>query len=196
MGARRFLARREWCGPYLPSQWPVLHTLAKPPFYMSDLAPKLTHLNDAGQPAMVNVGEKPVTARLARARAQVRLGADILALVQAGDLPTRKGPVFQTAIIAGVMAAKKTADLIPLCHPLGLDDCQVRIEVLPPDSLLIECTARVTGKTGIEMEALTGASVAALTVYDMCKALSHHIVIEEIRLVEKTGGKADFLFNG
>ena len=154
--------------------------------------PQLTHLNDAGQPAMVNVGGKATTARLARARARVRLGADILALVQAGDLPTRKGPVFQTAIIAGVMAAKKTADLIPLCHPLGLDDCQVRIEVLDNERIEIECTARVTGKTGIEMEALTGASVAALTVYDMCKALSHDIVIEEIRLLEKTGGKSDF----
>jgi cyclic pyranopterin phosphate synthase len=132
---------------------------------MSDLSPKLTHLNEAGQPAMVNVGPKAVTARVARAR-------------------------------AGVMAAKKTADLIPLCHPLGLDDCQVHIEVLPPDSLLIECTARVTGKTGIEMEALTGASVAALTVYDMCKAMSHDIVIEEIRLLEKTGGKSDFHHEG
>ena len=161
---------------------------------MSDLAPRLTHLNAAGQPAMVNVGEKPVTARLARARARVRLGADILALVQAGDLPSRKGPVFQTAIIAGVMAAKKTADLIPLCHPLGLDDCQVRIEVLDTERIEIECTARVTGKTGIEMEALTGASVAALTVYDMCKAMSHDIVIEEIRLLEKTGGKSHYQF--
>lgn len=160
---------------------------------MSDLAPKLTHLNEAGQPSMVNVGPKAVTARLARARARVRVGADILALVTAGDLPTRKGPVFQTAIIAGVMAAKKTADLIPLCHPLGMDDCQITIEAVQPDSLLIECTARVTGKTGIEMEALTGASVAALTVYDMCKAMSHSIVIEEIRLLEKTGGKSDFL---
>ena len=163
---------------------------------MSDLTSHLTHLNDAGQPAMVNVGGKAATARLARAQARVRLGADILALVQAGDLPTRKGPVFQTAILAGIMAAKKTADLIPLCHPLGLDDCQVRIEVLPPDALLIECTARVTSKTGVEMEALTGASVAALTVYDMCKAMSHGIVIEEIRLLEKTGGKSDFLHNG
>ena len=159
---------------------------------MSNLAPKLTHLNEAGQPAMVNVGPKALTARLARARARVRVGADILALVTAGDLPTRKGPVFQTAMIAGVMAAKKTADLIPLCHPLGMDDCQITIEAVQPDSLLIECTARVTGKTGIEMEALTGASVAALTVYDMCKAMSHHIVIEEIRLIEKTGGKSDF----
>ncbi|HET9505551.1 MAG TPA: cyclic pyranopterin monophosphate synthase MoaC [Hymenobacter sp.] len=162
---------------------------------MSDLAPKLTHLNEAGQPAMVNVGQKASTARLARARARVRLGADILALVQAGDLPTRKGPVFQTAIIAGVMAAKKTADLIPLCHPLGLDDCQITIEAVQPDSLLIECAARVTGKTGVEMEALTGATVAALTVYDMCKAMSHGIVIEEVRLVEKTGGKSDFRYD-
>jgi cyclic pyranopterin phosphate synthase len=163
---------------------------------MSNLAPKLTHLNDAGQPAMVNVGPKASTARLARARANVRVGADILALVTAGDLPTRKGPVFQTAIIAGVMAAKKTADLIPLCHPLGMDDCQITIEAVQPDRLRIECTARVTGKTGIEMEALTGASVAALTVYDMCKAMSHSIVIEEIRLLEKTGGKSDFRFDG
>ena len=141
---------------------------------------------------MVDVGPKTATRRLARARSRVRLGADILALVQAGELPTRKGPVFQTAILAGVMAAKKTADLIPLCHPLGLDNCQIHIRVLLPDSILIECTATVTGKTGVEMEALTGASVAALTVYDMCKALSQTIVIEEIRLLEKTGGKQDF----
>jgi len=143
---------------------------------------------------MVNVGGKATTARLARARARVILGPEIIQLVQAGDLPTRKGPVFQTAIIAGVMAAKKTADLIPLCHPLGLDDCQITIEAVQPDSLLIECAARVTGKTGVEMEALTGATVAALTVYDMCKAMSHGIVIEEVRLIEKTGGKSDFRY--
>ncbi|WP_400191577.1 cyclic pyranopterin monophosphate synthase MoaC [Hymenobacter sp. B81] len=153
---------------------------------------KLTHLNAAGQPAMVDVGLKAVTRRVARARSRVVLGADILALVQQGDLPTRKGPVFQTAILAGVMGAKRTADLIPLCHPLGLDDCQITIEVAPPDAVVIECTAVVTGKTGVEMEALTGASVAALTVYDMCKALSHDIVIEQTRLISKTGGKRDF----
>jgi cyclic pyranopterin phosphate synthase len=163
---------------------------------MSDSAPRLTHLNDAGQPAMVNVGGKAITARLARAGARVWLGRELLALVQAGDLPTRKGPVFQTAILAGVMAAKKTADLIPLCHPLGLDDCQVRIEPDGPEHIRIECTAQVTGKTGVEMEALTGASVAALTVYDMCKALSHSIVIEEIRLLRKTGGKSDYQYEG
>jgi cyclic pyranopterin phosphate synthase len=153
------------------------------------ISSQLTHIGPSGQPAMVNVGGKAVTARLARARARVVLGSEILQLVQAGD---RKGPVFQTAILAGVMAAKKTADLIPLCHPLGLDDCQLTIEVVQPDAILIECTARVTGKTGVEMEALTGASVAALTVYDMCKAMSHDIVIEQVRLVEKTGGKSDF----
>ncbi|UYZ59810.1 cyclic pyranopterin monophosphate synthase MoaC [Hymenobacter latericus] len=159
---------------------------------MSDSNSKLTHLNAAGQPAMVDVGGKAITRRVARARSRVVLGADILALVQHGDLPTRKGPVFQTAILAGIMAAKKTADLIPLCHPLGLDDCQVTIQVAPPEAVVIECTATVTGKTGVEMEALTGASVAALTIYDMCKALSHNIVIEHTRLLSKTGGKSDY----
>lgn len=159
---------------------------------MSDSTKKLTHLNDAGQPAMVDVGQKAETRRVARARSRVVLGADILALVEQGDLPTRKGPVFQTAILAGIMGAKRTADLIPLCHPLGLDNCQVTITVAPPDAVVIECTATVTGKTGVEMEALTGASVAALTIYDMCKALSHDIVIQETRLLSKTGGKSDF----
>ncbi|RPD49472.1 cyclic pyranopterin monophosphate synthase MoaC [Hymenobacter sediminis] len=158
---------------------------------MSD-SPKLTHLNAAGQPAMVDVGQKTPTRRVARARSRVVLGPDIMALVKEGDLPTRKGPVFQTAILAGIMGAKRTSELIPLCHPLGLDDCQVRIEVDGEDAVLIECTATVTGKTGVEMEALTGASVAALTIYDMCKALSHNIVIQETRLLEKTGGKQDF----
>ncbi|TGD81852.1 cyclic pyranopterin monophosphate synthase MoaC [Hymenobacter wooponensis] len=158
---------------------------------MSD-SPKLTHLNAAGQPAMVDVGAKVPTRRVARARSRVILGAEIVALVREGDLPTRKGPVFQTAILAGIMGAKRTSELIPLCHPLGLDDCQVRIDLDGPDAVVIECTATVTGKTGVEMEALTGASIAALTIYDMCKALSHNIVIQETRLLEKTGGKQDF----
>ncbi|WP_460622674.1 cyclic pyranopterin monophosphate synthase MoaC [Hymenobacter tenuis] len=153
---------------------------------------KLTHLNAAGQPAMVDVGQKTPTRRVARARSRVVLGPEIMALIKEGDLPTRKGPVFQTAILAGIMGAKRTSELIPLCHPLGLDDCQVRIEPDGEDAVVIECTATVTGKTGVEMEALTGASVAALTIYDMCKALSHNIVIQETRLLEKTGGKQDF----
>ena len=158
---------------------------------MADSA-KLTHLNAAGQPAMVDVGAKTATRRVARARSRVVLGPEIMALVREGDLPTRKGPVFQTAILAGIMGAKRTAELIPLCHPLGLDNCQITIEVDGLDAVLIECTATVTGKTGVEMEALTGASVAALTIYDMCKALSHDILIQETRLISKTGGKQDF----
>lgn len=158
---------------------------------MSD-SPKLTHLDASGQPAMVDVGAKQPTRRVARARSRVVLGPEIMALVQEGDLPTRKGPVFQTAILAGIMGAKRTSELIPLCHPLGLDNCQVTIEVDGADAVVIECTATVTGKTGVEMEALTGASVAALTIYDMCKALSHDILIQETRLISKTGGKQDF----
>ncbi|RFP64767.1 cyclic pyranopterin monophosphate synthase MoaC [Hymenobacter lapidiphilus] len=158
---------------------------------MSDSA-KLTHLDASGQPAMVDVGTKTPTRRVAVARSRVVLGPEIMALVKEGDLPTRKGPVFQTAILAGIMGAKRTSELIPLCHPLGLDNCQVTIEPDGPDAVRIECTATLTGKTGVEMEALTGASVAALTIYDMCKALSHDIVIQETRLISKTGGKSDF----
>jgi cyclic pyranopterin phosphate synthase len=107
-------------------------------------------------------------------------------------LQSKKGAVFQTAIVAGIMAAKKTGDLIPLCHPLGMDNCMINISLNEVDEVVIECTASITAKTGIEMEALVGASVAALTVYDMCKALSHDIVIKETKLISKTGGKRDF----
>lgn len=158
---------------------------------------RLTHIDPTtGQPAMVDVSAKAVTRRTATARSRVVLGADLLARVRHGELLSGKGPVVHTAILAGVMAAKKTADLIPLCHPLGLDDCQVRIVVSPPDALVIECTAVVMGRTGVEMEALTGASVAALTVYDMCKAVSSDIVIQDTRLLRKTGGKRDFQRDG
>ena len=152
-----------------------------------------THVNAANQPTMVDVGTKPPTRRLARAHCRVVLGPELLGRVQAGELPSHKGPVIHTAILAGIMGAKKTADLIPLCHPLGLDDCQITIEPDGPDALRVECTAVVTGRTGVEMEALTGASVAALTIYDMCKAFSHDITITGVQLVEKTGGKCDFL---
>jgi len=108
------------------------------------------------------------------------------------DIQTKKGSVFQTAIIAGIMAAKKTGELIPLCHPLGLENCHVSIQVENENELHIECTASITAKTGVEMEALVGASIAALTVYDMCKALSHNIIIKETKLLRKTGGKNDF----
>jgi len=144
----------------------------------------MSHLDSKGNPTMVNVGEKPVTHRLARARAVVELGEEILTRLQQGELQTKKGAVFQTA--------KKTGDLIPLCHPLGLDDCQISITPISKSDIAIECTAELHGKTGVEMEALTGATLAALTIYDMCKALSHSIVIKEIKLIEKRGGKSDF----
>ena len=155
---------------------------------------QFTHLNSDGNPAMVDVGSKQATHRTAKARATVVLPEAVLAHFKEGEIRTPKGAVFQTAILAGIMAAKKTGDLIPLCHPLGLDNCQVNIFWDENQELVIECFASVTGKTGVEMEALTGASVAALTVYDMCKAFSHHIRIREIRLLEKTGGKKDFIF--
>jgi cyclic pyranopterin phosphate synthase len=151
-----------------------------------------THLDEEGRPSMVDVGGKKVTQRLARARSVVVLSDEILEHLEGDDIKTRKGPVFQTAIIAGVMAAKKTGELIPLCHPLGLDNCQVDIYINDDREVIVECTASLSGKTGVEMEALTGATLAALTIYDMCKAFSHDIVIRETRLMEKRGGKSDF----
>ncbi len=151
-----------------------------------------SHLDTAGNPTMVNVSEKPITHRMAKARAIVELGEAILAHLQQGEIHTKKGAVFQTAIIAGVMAAKKTGELIPLCHPLGLENCRIEIMPISATEIAIECTAELHGKTGVEMEALTGATLAALTVYDMCKSLSHAIVIKEIKLLEKRGGKSDF----
>jgi cyclic pyranopterin monophosphate synthase len=152
---------------------------------------KLSHVDNKGNPQMVDVSDKKITKRIARAQATVHLGKLILDQIQNNELITKKGPVFQTAIVAGVMAAKRTSDLIPFCHPLMLEDCQIKITV-QGERALIASEAKITSKTGVEMEALTAASVAALTIYDMCKALSHEIVIEEIKLMEKTGGKEDF----
>jgi cyclic pyranopterin phosphate synthase len=155
--------------------------------------PMLSHLNAQGQPAMVNVGDKAVTKRTAHAVAVVALPAELAALLRDGDIATKKGPVFQTAILAGVMGAKQTSSLIPLCHPLPLDDCKIDLETSADGrEVTIHCRAQTHAKTGVEMEALTGASVAALTLYDMGKAVSHGIVIKEIRLLEKTGGKSGF----
>lgn len=140
---------------------------------------------------MVDVGDKAATRRMARARATVVLGEEIMARLTADGFQTKKGSVFNTATLAGIMAAKQTGQLIPLCHPLALEKIAVDIRVNADRELEIDCTVRLTGKTGVEMEALTGATVAALTVYDMCKALSHDIVIREVKLLEKTGGKRD-----
>lgn len=152
---------------------------------------QFTHIDGAGNPQMVDVSAKTVTRRTARAQAVITVGSAILKQIKNNELITKKGPVFQTAIIAGVMGAKKTSELIPFCHPLGLEDCQVKITTAK-NKIVITTEATVTAKTGVEMEALTAASVAALTVYDMCKALSHDMVIGEIQLLEKTGGKKDF----
>jgi cyclic pyranopterin monophosphate synthase len=151
-----------------------------------------THLDTQGNPSMVDVGAKKVTLRTAIARSILVLDEQIMAQFGQNDIQSKKGPVFQTAIIAGVMAAKKTGELIPLCHPLGLDNCQISIRVNEKNEVEVICKASLTAKTGVEMEALVGASMAALTIYDMCKAMSHNIVIKETRLIEKTGGKRDF----
>jgi cyclic pyranopterin monophosphate synthase len=153
---------------------------------------EFTHIDKAGKATMVDVSAKEVTHRTATARAIVFLPDEVSTQLNEGDLQTKKGSVFQTAIIAGIMAAKKTGDLIPLCHPLGMDNCKIDIQFNQDQEVVIECTASISAKTGIEMEALVGASVAALTIYDMCKALSHDIIIKEIKLIEKTGGKRDF----
>ncbi len=150
----------------------------------------LSHVED-GRPTMVDVGAKAVTARLATAESRVRLPADVAARLRDAGFATAKGPVLHTAIVAGTMAAKRTHELIPFCHPLGLEKC--RLTIVPDgDDLVITCEVGVHHRTGVEMEALTGASVAALTVYDMCKALSHEIVIGPTRLVAKSGGKSEF----
>jgi cyclic pyranopterin phosphate synthase len=151
-----------------------------------------SHLDEQGRAAMVDVGGKPVTRRTATARSIVVLPPEVLEKFSNDDIQTKKGSVFQIAIIAGIMAAKKTGELIPLCHPLGLDNCQIDIQLNAEKEVVIDCTASLTAKTGVEMEALVGATMAALTVYDMCKALSHNIVIKETKLLEKTGGKRDF----
>jgi cyclic pyranopterin phosphate synthase len=151
----------------------------------------LSHVDETGHPAMVDVSGKAVTRRTAVAETRVRFPAEVAEMLRQSGFATSKGPVFQTAIIAGVMGAKRTHELIPFCHPLGLENCRVEIEMNDRDEAVIRCSVSVHHKTGVEMEALTGASVAALTVYDMCKALSHEMLIGDTRLVEKHGGRRD-----
>jgi cyclic pyranopterin phosphate synthase len=153
-----------------------------------------SHLADNNQPHMVDVSLKKDSPRYARARAEVFLPQSIVPLLTERELHLPKGPVFQTAILAGIMGAKKTADLIPLCHALPIDSVKINIELVGQTAVIFG-EARTTGKTGVEMEALTAVSVAALTIYDMCKALSHDITIGPIQLMEKTGGKNDYKRN-
>lgn len=141
---------------------------------------------------MVDVASKSVTERVAIARAVITVEKEILDLLENNEIQTKKGPIFQTAILAGIMATKKTSDLIPLCHPLMITKANVDIKVNEEAKIIIDCLVKVNGKTGVEMEALTGATVAALTIYDMCKGFSHNIIIEEVKLMKKTGGKSDF----
>jgi cyclic pyranopterin phosphate synthase len=148
----------------------------------------LTHLDEAGRARMVDVGGKPETRRRAVASGEIRMQPATLARIVAGEVP--KGDVLAVARVAGIMAAKKTGDLIPLCHPLGLDSVVVDLSPTGDATLRITATATVTGRTGVEMEALTAVTMAALTVYDMCKAVDRELVIGEIRLEEKSGGRS------
>ena len=153
--------------------------------------PALTHLDPAGHPAMVDVSAKPATAREALAECRVTFPAAVAAQLRESGLKSAKGGIVDTAIIAGTMAVKRTHELIPFCHPLPIDGCRIAVAWRDARSLRIECAVRTTHRTGVEMEALTGATVAALTVYDMCKALSHAIVLGPARLVGKRGGRRD-----
>ena len=155
-------------------------------------AARLTHVDAHGEARMVDVGGKAVTRRYARAGARVWMAPRTMALLRRQALP--KGDVLAVARVAGIMAAKRTAELVPLCHPLALSHVDVTFTVVPEENRVdIECTARVEGRTGVEMEALTGASVAAITIYDMCKAVDRGMVVGDIRLLEKTGGKEDYM---
>jgi len=153
----------------------------------------LTHLDAGSRPTMVDIGDKAVTHRIAEAEARVRLPAAVARALRRSGHRTAKGPVFDTAILAGVMAAKRTSELIPFCHPLALEQCRIQIGfdagAASHAVVVVRCRVEVRHKTGVEMEALTGASVAALTIYDMCKALSHDIRIERVRLLSKSGGR-------
>jgi cyclic pyranopterin phosphate synthase len=149
---------------------------------------QLSHFDESGASRMVDVGAKPETERIARASALVRMRPETLVLVR--DRKLSKGDVLEVARLAGIMAAKKTAELIPLCHPLPLTSVTLDFTYDGDDAIRIEATAKVFGRTGVEMEALTAVSVAALTVYDMCKAVDRAMTIERIRLEEKDGGKS------
>ena len=149
-------------------------------------------MDESGKAKMVDVGHKSSSKRVARAQALVELPDEVMKHFNGKDFETKKGGVFQTAILAGIMGAKKTSDLIPLCHPLSLENCSIEIEVNSSNELKIFAEASIESKTGVEMEALTAASVAALTVYDMCKGMSHNIIIKEIKLLSKSGGKSDY----
>lgn len=140
---------------------------------------------------MVDVSGKNVTKRKAIAKATMFLGKEVVSHFQNDELVTKKGPVFQTAIIAGIQAVKKTSEIIPMCHPLLINGVDIDIQIVDDEHVEVFCTVKIEGKTGVEMEALTGASATCLTIYDMCKSISQEMVIQEVKLIEKTGGKSD-----
>lgn len=158
---------------------------------MNEEASGLSHVDDAQHPRMVDVGAKSVSARMAVAETRVRFPPAVAETLHRENLRVAKGSIIDTAVIAGVMAAKRCHELIPFCHPLAIERCDIRMRFDGDEVLVIECETAIHHKTGVEMEALTGASVAALTVYDMCKALSHEIEIGPLRLLDKHGGKRE-----
>ena len=152
---------------------------------------KLSHINNKGNPKMVTISDKKITKRTAVAKATMFLGKELISYFTNDELITKKGPVFQTAIIAGIQGVKKTSELIPMCHPLLINGVDIDINVIDSENIEVFCKVVIEGKTGVEMEALTGVSISCLTIYDMCKSLSQEIVTKEIKLLEKTGGKSD-----
>jgi cyclic pyranopterin phosphate synthase len=150
-----------------------------------------SHLNEKNNPKMVNVSDKKITKRTAIAKATMFLGEEIISHFNNDELITKKGPVFQTAIIAGIQGVKKTSEIIPMCHPLLINGVDIDIHVINSEHIEVLCEVIIEGKTGVEMEALTGVNITCLTIYDMCKSISQDIIIKEVKLVEKTGGKSD-----
>jgi len=149
------------------------------------------HLNQKNNPTMVNVSDKKITKRTAIAKATMFLGTEVISHFTNDELITKKGPVFQTAIIAGIQAVKKTSELIPMCHPLLINGVDIDINIVDDEHIEVYCKVIIEGKTGVEMEALTGANITCLTIYDMCKSISQEMIIKEVKLLEKTGGKSD-----
>ncbi|WP_438988766.1 cyclic pyranopterin monophosphate synthase MoaC [Polaribacter sp.] len=150
-----------------------------------------THINKKGNPKMVNVSDKKITKRTAMAKATMFLGKEVISNFTNNELNTKKGPVFQTAIIAGIQGVKKTSELIPMCHPLLINAVDITINIADDECIEVFCKVTIEGKTGVEMEALTGVNITCLTIYDMCKSISLQMVIKEVKLIEKTGGKSD-----
>jgi cyclic pyranopterin phosphate synthase len=152
----------------------------------------LSHVNEKGNAAMVDVSEKTDTLRFAKAQAEIIFPENLNVLFQNNEYQSPKGPVFQTARIAGIQGVKQTSTLIPLCHPLPITGIDIQIEKTASGAVVV-CSVKTFGKTGVEMEALTGASVAALTIYDMCKAMSFDMEIGGVKLLEKSGGKSTYI---